>query len=656
MSSKLQRKHHQNGQRPDSSPFLPPAYPSATTHEASPYSSGLAASVGPGASEVTVQGSHGVNNADALLSAGRHFADEKNARDRSAASSAASSAFQQGTYDERAPSNTSSMESLPANNYPSSRSKDGRGRATDSPAGAGGAAATLADDVREADMVHHPSAGFTGYNNYHGMVSQQAVGHDAVGDQLLITTSLLDPHPIIVPPPGSRLAFPGANSREMTHTFRSLPSLEDTLLRNAREPLCLYNYWQYLVDVECRPEELEFWLSLSDYEVLYRRYANLRSPSIGPMSGENAYDGRSHVRTLGPTGKRLRYGRVESGALGSQNVNDPMAAGAKLSMVKRKSGPVDNLDTEAQELDMYLATLSYQTALAAKTSICHTHRQCNTAHRPFTSAHAASRPTLDAPAPLRRHSGLRGFFSRIFSGEPGMREGTAALATASRNGPASETQEAPLLASHTGGEPKEDLVDAPTEEEMRRAAERLYFHYFLPGAPAELYISPQMRDEIGLRVERDNRLDADLFAPAKRHVYEAMHSESYLRFLRERLYHNITRGTAAPRIALGLSLIFVALVFQFSLVFLDVKPKGWRWLPLAALWPGFAYAFAGVSRLDPFFALLGRYEATAWKLERVRDPAIHDRHLKRGTLHLIFAAAVAALISLVLFLVPGHHL
>ncbi|KAI9503939.1 RGS domain-containing protein [Coemansia spiralis] len=323
-----------------------------------------------------------------------------------------------------------------------------------------------------------------------------------------MTLSLLDPHPIIVPPPGSRLAFAGATSRETAHTFRSLPSLEDTLLRRARAPLCLYNYWQYLLEIECRPEELEFWLSLSDYEVLYRRYANLRSPSIGPIGDGNTQE-RAHIPTMGPTGKR---------------------------------------------------------------------------------------------------------------------------------------------------EAKDEALDTPTRDDMRYAVDRLYSYYFSPGAPAQLYISSQMRDEIATRVETDGRLDSDLFAPAKRHAYEAMHNESYLRFLRERLYHNITRGTAAPRIALGLSLIFVALAFQFSLIFLDVTPKGWRWLPLAAMWPGFVYAFAGVSRLDPFMALLGRYEPKAWHFESVQDAAIRDSHLKRGSMQLIFAAAIAAIITLVLFLVPGHHL
>ncbi|KAJ2816319.1 Bud site selection protein, Revert to axial protein 1, partial [Coemansia sp. 'formosensis'] len=93
-----------------------------------------------------------------------------------------------------------------------------------------------------------------------------------------------------------------------------------------------------------------------------------------------------------------------------------------------------------------------------------------------------------------------------------------------------------------------------------------------------------------------------------------------------------------------------------SLIFLDVKPKGWRWLPIAAMWPGFAYAFAGVSRLDPFMALWGRYEPTPWHFDRVLDPIIRDSHLKRASMQLLITAVIAAIITLVMALVPGHRL
>ncbi|KAI7834840.1 hypothetical protein BX661DRAFT_138601 [Kickxella alabastrina] len=366
-------------------------------------------------------------------------------------------------------------------------------------------------------------------------------------DPLLIKTSLLDPHPIIIPPPGSRLAFAGADSREAVHRFRSLPSLEDTLLRRARAPLCLYNYWQYLLGIEACPEELEFWLSLADYEALYRKFARTEAEGLPPLISP---------QTTGMS-QRLRYGRVESGALGHVTTEEMGSSGVA---------------------------------------------------------------------------------------------GTQWTDGSSRHHP---QQGIPLLTPSVEIKQTEDV---PSVDDMRRAAERLYFHYLLPGSPSELYISTQMRDEVAGRIERDMRFDPALFAPVKRHVYDAMRNESYLRFLRERTMHNITRGTAAPRIVLGLALIFVALAAQLSLVFLDVKPKAWRWLPMAALWPGFTLAFAGVTRLDPLMAFLGFFEPIAWRYEHVRDPSIRDSHLKRASLQLIFTAIISVIITVVMFVVPGNHL
>ncbi|KAJ2362763.1 Bud site selection protein, Revert to axial protein 1, partial [Coemansia sp. RSA 2607] len=337
----------------------------------------------------------------------------------------------------------------------------------------------------------------------------------------------------------------------------------------------------YLADIEACPEELEFWLSLADYEDLYRSFVRSEMATPVPASQRGSGQDRLLPLSLGPAGNRLRSGRVESGALGQQTIGTGSGT--------RRERPIEDLDKETQELDKYLVGLS--TGVAAS--------QWN-----------------DHPQ---------------------------------------ENQDIPLLTPSTTAEPKH-AVDAPTEDDMRRSAEKLYTHYICPGAPSELYIGSQLREEISSRVERDGRFDPDLFAPVKRHAYESMRNESYMRFVRERLMHNITRGTAAPRIVFGLTLIFVALTFQLSLIFLNVKPKAWRWLPLAGLWPGFINLFAGVTRLDPFLAILGVFEPVSWHFESVRDSSIRDSHLKRASLQLIATAVVAVLITLVMFLVPGNRL
>ncbi|KAJ1720083.1 Bud site selection protein, Revert to axial protein 1, partial [Coemansia biformis] len=463
--------------------------------------------------------------------------------------------------------------------------------------------------------------------------------------QLVVAPSLLDPHPIIVPPPGSRLAFAGANTARMARIFRALPSLEDTLLRRAQEPLCLFNYWQYLADIEAGSEELEFWLSLADYEALFRKHRRFESPpALSPASMQPAAlsPNPATLRLAASAGQR--GGRAESGALGISSMRDEASEQLAQSLSQLRGQEAHTFDAETRELDNHLAQLSWQTTKATHSTVCKAHRQCTFAHRPFTAAHASGGPTLDTPAQVARSRGVRGFFARMFTDEPGGRRRDRAV-----------VQKEPLL-PHMEHPADDELATVPTEGEMQRAAERLYFHYFLPESPSPLRVSARMRDEVSLRVEREQSFDAEVFVSAKRHAYEAMRYESHMRFLRERLYHNITRGTAAPRIVLGLTLIFVALASQLSLIFLDVKPKAWRWLPIAGLWPGFVYVFAGLSRLDPFMALAARYESTAWALGRVRDKTVRLAHLKRAVLQLAAAAAIAAIISVVMFVVPGHHL
>ncbi|KAJ1722293.1 Bud site selection protein, Revert to axial protein 1 [Coemansia erecta] len=609
MSDKLVRRPEKaQRERPDSSPFLPPGYTAGSKHSGSPTTQGDRVS----GSDTTFHApaNNAIDNATAL------FASAK--RQHGGVGATKSPIVDQST--DAVPGTVSTMSSLPSHRFQQS--------------------------VRDLAPQSGVQPTGTAHQNPGGLFNQNTMDRDAAEEPLLIKTSLLDPHPIIIPPPGSRLAFAGATSREVAHKFRSLPTLEDALLRRAKAPLCLFNYWQYLADIEACPEELEFWLSLADYEDLYRSFVRSEMATPVPASQRDSGHDRPQPLSLGPAGSRLRSGRVESGALGQQTIGTGPGT--------RRGRPIEDLDKETQELDKYLAGLSLETTLACRNTCCQKHRQCREAHRPFTQAHISSRPTLDAPQRPVRQRGLRGFISRIFSGEPAS-AGSTGVAGAQWNDHPQENQDIPLLTPSTSAEPKH-AVDAPTEDDMRRSAEKLYTHYICPGAPSELYIGPQMREEISSRVERDGRFDPDLFAPVKRHAYESMRNESYMRFVRERLMHNITRGTAAPRIVFGLTLIFVALSFQLSLIFLNVKPKAWRWLPLAGLWPGFINLFAGVTRLDPFLAILGVFEPVSWRLESVRDSSIRDSHLKRASLQLIATAVVAVLITLVMFLVPGNRL
>ncbi|ORX68286.1 hypothetical protein DL89DRAFT_294186 [Linderina pennispora] len=352
--------------------------------------------------------------------------------------------------------------------------------------------------------------------------------------------------------------------------------VDDMLTRKAQAPLCLFNYWQYLAEVEGGAQELQFWLALASYEELCRSYAGTLPPV--PL---NVYSPNSRQAA----GNARRISLVEASAR-ILAMAPSEASRQELTASNRISSAVSNLDKDTQQLDSYLASLSHQTAVAGAQTACTQHEICRSDHG-------------------------QAFSDRLFSGD--------AQAVDAAERVSGDNTELPLLAP-SQSETKEGVA---TQAEIRRAAERLFFQFVQSGAP------------LRCGIERERRIDPELFAP------------SYPRFLRERIYHNTTRATAAPRIALGLALIFIALTFQFSLIFLDVTPKGWRWLPIACLWPGFVLGFAGVSRIDPVLAL-------DW--QPVRDRHIKDSHLKKASVQLAVTALIAVVITLVLFLVPGHHL
>ncbi|KAJ1956629.1 hypothetical protein EC988_001250, partial [Linderina pennispora] len=117
-------------------------------------------------------------------------------------------------------------------------------------------------------------------------------------DRTTVTTSLLDPHPAIIPPPGSRLAFAGSGSRTTTNMFRPLPTVDDMLTRKAQAPLCLFNYWQYLAEVEGGAQELQFWLALASYEELCRSYAGTLPPVPLNVYSPNSRQAAGNARRI----------------------------------------------------------------------------------------------------------------------------------------------------------------------------------------------------------------------------------------------------------------------------------------------------------------------------------------------------------------------
>ncbi|KAJ1978478.1 Bud site selection protein, Revert to axial protein 1 [Dimargaris verticillata] len=95
--------------------------------------------------------------------------------------------------------------------------------------------------------------------------------------------------------------------RQHSSTLRNLPSLELVLSRKTCPPLCLYNYYVYMRDIEHAEENLDFWLDVVAHESLCKAYCQTlikRKVASSPFS----YLKRTNMKwTLKDVTQELRY-------------------------------------------------------------------------------------------------------------------------------------------------------------------------------------------------------------------------------------------------------------------------------------------------------------------------------------------------------------
>lgn len=125
-----------------------------------------------------------------------------------------------------------------------------------------------------------------------------------------------------------------------------------------------------------------------------------------------------------------------------------------------------------------------------------------------------------------------------------------------------------------------DLIrGAPSRKEVIDSAQRLLLRYLVPSATKD--ITPFLPREmvIALRKELekpDPRDDPLLFSEVKQYLFEFMQTQTYPKFLRLKVWGNITLYQQLGRLVLGLVSLLAALTTSLSLIFLGYPQWGKR--------------------------------------------------------------------------------
>ncbi|CCX31374.1 RGS domain-containing protein [Pyronema domesticum] len=219
-----------------------------------------------------------------------------------------------------------------------------------------------------------------------------------------------------------------------------------------------------------------------------------------------------------------------------------------------------------------------------------------------------------------------------------------------------ETPEPGLLPSQPSTDPSSSVAHTVNRADVRASAEKILYTYLLQGAEREIVLPQPILQSITQAIEVDGRDDPDVFAEAKDYVFQAMERDAFPGFLRSKALGNLVPASVMVRLVVGLLSMFAGFWAAFSLIFLDIKPRGTRlWLILPFL-VGVYCLIAHQYSLDPIMGLLGISEYTFMEFYKVKEPYVRRLLIKRSIWILALTLlVVVALVCLYTF-VPGKRL
>ncbi|KAG1057546.1 hypothetical protein G6F43_000632 [Rhizopus delemar] len=155
--------------------------------------------------------------------------------------------------------------------------------------------------------------------------------------------------------------------------------------------------------------------------------------------------------------------------------------------------------------------------------------------------------------------------------------------TMHRTGHLSETDlsegfQSPRLLSRLSQRPSTlDNEKIPSRKDLSDSSQRLILRYLMPSATKEVTQLPiELRQRLCKELEKEEnaRDDPLLFSEAKNYVFEYMQRFAYPKFLKLKVWGNVTLYQQISRLILGLVSLFAALTTSLSLIFLGYPQ--WR--------------------------------------------------------------------------------
>ncbi|KAI9275871.1 hypothetical protein BDA99DRAFT_545403 [Phascolomyces articulosus] len=142
-------------------------------------------------------------------------------------------------------------------------------------------------------------------------------------------------------------------------------------------------------------------------------------------------------------------------------------------------------------------------------------------------------------------------------------------------------------------------------QDLTDSAQRILLKYLVPSASKELTQLPQeLKANMRRQMEDGGRDDPLVFTDAKDYLFEYMRRSAFPKFLRLKVWGNLTLWQQMLRLVFGLIALLAGLTTAFSLIFLGYPQWGVRFWVLLPLWVGILNISCFLTGLDPIWVLL----------------------------------------------------
>ncbi|OLY83165.1 hypothetical protein AYI68_g2704 [Smittium mucronatum] len=419
--------------------------------------------------------------------------------------------------------------------------------------------------------------------------------------------NLWDPFLNLLPPIGSRMAFNGVNKPSGKNMLKLLPKLDECIDQKALYPLCLFGYRQYLSNVENCEQDLDFYL---DYVALAKSQKHIPEHDAEKVSRGNI----------------------------SSDIADNSTRNNLISTIDRNSSGAHNISRDA----FNSVTLSPDSSLDDPFVTCLKHDLCRKQAQRIDLAKSHSenyqnsfknpKNSIDTRLQMNNALDSDSIFSNYFN-----------------TNNANNYTKARKKSNNTSIGKDFD----PLNLKKLTPVERIYNKYIKPDSVSEVYIPHEIKRQIQNSIEYENVKSYSVLDPAAQYIHKTMRTETYPRFLKERYSHNIQPNIAICRICLGLFFLVSAFTAEFSLVFLSIVPKKWRWLPIIGFFFGFYFLFSGTTRMDPLLLLCKNANYIGTSFQKVYSHYIISHYFAKSFKIILSSLALATLITGIFYAVPG---